>query len=126
MQQILKIQSQLCTVLQELLNEDQQLQHESLAYSEIGYVVEGKVQPNSRFMKVLTNNYGQFFHKYRSKSANEILHSASLDAENEQMFTQRLFLFKQDNEKYSLKDVDSRACPAIKTIGPMVRHLCPA
>lgn len=124
-QQILKIQSQLCTVLQELLNEDQQLQHESLAYSEIGYVVDGKVQPNSRFMKVLTNNYGQFFHKYRNKAADEILHCASLDAESEQLFIQRLFLFEQDNEKYSLKDVDSRACPAIKTIGPMVRHLCP-
>lgn len=122
--QILRVQSQIFTVLKELLESDEQLKHEDLAFSEIGYIDDGVLYPNSRFLKIVTNNLGQFFHRYKQKTANEILYDSSLDAEKNGLFNQHLFLFDKKGDNYRLKEVDNKACPAVKSIGPMIRHLC--
>lgn len=120
---VLKIQSQACHVLQAMIDENPQLRYEEIAYSEIGFLHDGLVVPNSRLLKVITNNYGPYFYKYADESAENILAKSSLDAENDGMFSQNLFLFKENGDSYSLMGMDNRACPAIRSIGPIVRHL---
>lgn len=121
--EILKVQSQVCTVLQELIDENPQYGHEEIAYSEFGFLHEGKVVPNSRLLKVITNNYGPYFYKYEDESAAEILSKSSKDAEADRMFSQSIFLFQDNKSSFDLVGVDNRACPAINSIGPIIRHL---
>lgn len=108
-----------------MVDTDQQLRHEDIAYSEFGFIEDGRIFPNSRLLKVITNNYGPYFHKYKEESAGAILSKSSLDAEKDRMFSQHIFLFNENKDSYSMTGTDVRACPAVKSVGPIVRHLTP-
>jgi hypothetical protein len=113
---ILGIQISLCEVLKSIQAKDEEwFENNSIAYEEIATVDNNnQIIPNSRFLKILIHNLGEYLVTSPQNIKTEtLLFEALQKALSENIFYQKICVFRTtDNQHIRFDGIADKVCPA--------------
>ena len=123
LEDLLGIQAAIVEDLQAWIAEDFSRLQVARAFSEIALVeADGTVIPNSRFLKILVHNWGDYIAAHRGGTIEEIVAFCGAQARLNLIYEQNILVLRREGPVRRLYGIAVRACPAAAVIAPLVSH----
>ena len=91
------------------------------AFREIALVnADGKVVPNSRFLKILMHNWGEFIASHPVANIADVVSFCTSEARLNRIFEQNILVLRRHEKVWTLFGIAHRSCPAAASLGSLI------
>ena len=120
---ILRVQQEICYVLNKYIDEDRTRLRDIIAFGEIALYDDKKEVciPSSRFLKIIIHNWGRYFSELNpNDSVRDVVKHALTRALEDELYFQRICIFRNNNDVIKLYGIVPKVCPARTVVGRLV------
>ncbi len=120
---LIGLQAAVTRDLQDWIDEDRKRLSLIRAFSEIALVgTDGRMIPNSRFLKILLHNWAEYFVGFDPMPIGELIRRCTNQSRLELVYEQNIAVLRKENQGRMFYGVAVRHCPAAAILGPLLTH----